>query len=153
MGTYAGTDPKKASEALKVILDQCYGLVDKKYKIKKEEFEKAKGYLKGHMALSLEDSGVVTDFFAEQFLFGDKILTPKEVLSKIEKVTIDEVYREAHNIFVKNNLNLAIIGPFDNADTFEKVINWYGLFDKLIRVSNIQFAVQIDTNNIRDILR
>ena len=123
MGTYAGTDPKKATEALKVILEQCYGLANKKYKVDKKEFEKAKGYLKGHMALSLEDSGVVTDFFAEQFLFGDEILTPKEVLRKIDKISVDEVYEEAHNIFTKNNLNLAIIGPFDNEDMFDKVVN------------------------------
>lgn len=122
IGTYAGTDPKKATEALKVILDECYKTT-KKGNITKKEFEKARGYLKGHLALSLEDSGAVTDFFAEQYLFNKKVLTPKEVIKEIEKVTIDDVVSEAYNIFTKNKVSLAVIGPFKDKKMFEKVIN------------------------------
>ena len=38
---YAGTDPNKAKEAIKVILDQCYGLLTGKYPIKQKELNKA----------------------------------------------------------------------------------------------------------------
>src|SRR5205085_1729189 len=63
VGTYAGVDPKKSEEAIKVILEQCYGVASKKYPIGKKEFDKAKGFLKGRFALSLEDSESMSDFF------------------------------------------------------------------------------------------
>lgn len=122
MGTYAGVDPNKAEEAIKVILDQCYGVASKKYPISKKEFDKALGYLKGRFALSLEESEVVSDFYSEPELFDNERLTPKEVLARLEKVTIDEVYEEAEKLFKPERLNLAIIGPYKNDDKFARIV-------------------------------
>ncbi len=122
LGTYAGVDPKKAEEAIKIILDQCYGLASKKYPVGKKEFEKAKGFLKGRFALSLEDAEAVSDFFAEQELFDNERLTPKDVVARLEKVTIDDVYEEANRLFIPSHLNLALIGPYTNEDKFKKLL-------------------------------
>ncbi len=122
MGTYAGVNLQKTDEAIKVILDQCYGVAGKKYPITQKELEKAKGYLKGSLALALEDTKSVSGFFGEQELFGLKVLTPEEICKKVDKVTLDDIYFEAKKLFVPERLNLAIIGPFKDGEKFVKII-------------------------------
>lgn len=121
-GAYAGTDPGKAAEAVKVMLDQFYGLAGGKYPISEKEFTKAKEYIKGHLALSLEDTNAVNDFFGQQALFLNEILTPEEIQRRIDKVTIEDVMREAKKLFIPARLNLAIIGPYKDSSAFEKLI-------------------------------
>ena len=121
-GTYAGVDLKRADEAVKVMLDQFYGLVSGKYPIKKEELTKAKEYIKGHVALSLESTNAVSSFFGEQELFLPEVLTPEEMFKKIDAVTIADVMSEAKKLFVPSKLNLAIIGPYKDKEKFEKLL-------------------------------
>lgn len=122
IGTYTGTDPKKAEEAIKVILDQCYGLKTRKYPITLKELKKTKEYLKGHLALGLEDTSSVGEFFAFQVLFNDEILTPEEVYSRVDKVTMEDVYFEAARLFVPERLNLGVIGPYKSGEVFKKLL-------------------------------
>lgn len=121
-GVYVGCDPAKAQEAISVILDQCYGIASKKYPITDHEFKKVKGFIKGHIALSLEESENINDFFAEQYLFDEKINTPEELFKKVDDVTLKEVYLEAEKLFKPEKLNLAVIGPFKNREEFDKII-------------------------------
>lgn len=121
--TYAGVDVKKADEAVKIILDQCYKISNAKLAISSEEIKKAKEYLKGHLALALEDTKDVTSFFADQTMFSKEILTPEEVYKKVDQVNTEDVIREAKKLFVPDRLNLAIIGPFKTDDKFVKVVS------------------------------
>jgi len=121
-GVYTGCGIDKSCEAISVILDQCYGLTQGKYKVTKKELDKVKGYIKGHIALSLEESENVSDFFAEQVLFDKNIYTPQEVFKKIDAVSIEEVYSEAKKLFVPEKLNLAIIGPFKDKEKFVQLL-------------------------------
>ena len=106
VGTYAGVDPKRADEAIKVVLEEHYKISNLKshrgagYSISNRELQKAKEYIKGHLALALEDTKDVTSFFGEQVLFLPEILTPEEVFAKVDKVSIDEVLSEAKRLFV-----------------------------------------------------
>lgn len=121
-GAYAGTDPGKAEEAVKIMLEQFYGLASGKLPVDKKELTKAKEYIKGHVALSLEDTNAVNDFFGEQELFLTETLKPEEIYKRIDKVTIEDMMREAKKLFTPERLNLAIIGPYKNSSAFEKLI-------------------------------
>ena len=123
IGTYAGLDVKKAPEAVKVILEEHQKIVTGKNKITKEELTKAKEFLKGHLALALEDTSDVNSFFGDQELFGERVLTPDEVFKRIDKVSMDEVLLEAKRLFAPERLNLAIIGPYKNDKDFAKIIS------------------------------
>ncbi|MFZ3301188.1 MAG: pitrilysin family protein [Microgenomates group bacterium] len=124
LGTYAGLDTKRAVEAVKVMLDQHYQLISNpKLKISDAELLKSKEFLKGHLALALEDTSDVSSFFGDQELFSEKVLTPEEVFKKIDKVTMDEVNFEAKRLFVPERLNLAIIGPYENDEKFKGLLN------------------------------
>jgi len=122
MGTFAGVNIAKAGEAVKVILDQCYGLSSGKYPVSEAELTKTKGFIKGNLALALEDTHDVSGFFGEQQLFLKKVLTPEEIYKKIDAVTIDDVNFEAKKLFVPSRLNLAIIGPFQNGSEFVELL-------------------------------
>lgn len=123
IGTYAGVNVAKADEAVKVILDQCYGFASKKYPVSKDELEKAKGYLKGGLALALENTRDVGTFFGDQELFGQEVLTPEDVYKKLDAVTLEEVNFEAKKIFTPERLNLAIIGPFKDKNKFVQLLS------------------------------
>ncbi|HCR36203.1 hypothetical protein A2130_03330 [Candidatus Woesebacteria bacterium GWC2_33_12] len=122
IGTYAGLDVKKAEEAVAVMLEQHYKIRNSRFQILDSELKKAKEFLKGHLALALEDTSDVNSFFGDQELFGEKVLTPEEVFKKIDKVTMDEVNFEAKRLFVPARLNLAIIGPYKSDKDFQKLL-------------------------------
>lgn len=122
IGTYAGLDTKKAVEATKIILDEHYKIANGKNKITEQELKKAKEFLKGHLALALEDTRDVTSFFTDQALFNPEILVPSEVFKRIDQVKIEEVNSEAKRLFVPERLNLAIIGPYEDGKEFEKIV-------------------------------
>lgn len=120
--TYAGVEIGKIDEAIKVILDECYGLRDGRLPITKEELTKAKEYLKGHLALSLEDTRSINHFLGEEELILGKSRTAEEVYEGVNKVTIDDVLAVAKECFVPERLNLAIVGPYDDQSHFEKLL-------------------------------
>jgi len=122
LATQAGVDIKRVDEAIEVTLDQHYGLVSGKYPISQKELEKAKEYIKGNMALALEDTKDVNAFFAEQELFLDSVLTPEEAFKKIDKIEIKDVLEEAKKLFKPERLNLAVIGPYKKADRFARLL-------------------------------
>lgn len=122
MGTYVGADVAKATEAVKVVLDQHYQLSSGKSKISKEELIKAKEFLKGHLALALEDTRDVASFFGEQELFLPKVKTPGEVFALVDKVSVDDVMLEAKRLFVPERLNLALIGPYKSDSKFDNIL-------------------------------
>ncbi|HTK03364.1 MAG TPA: pitrilysin family protein [Alphaproteobacteria bacterium] len=122
IGAYAGVDPKKVNEAIAIVLEQHYNIANKTLPISNEELAKSKEYLKGHLALGLEDTGAVGEFFAFQELFSDTVRTPEEVYQKIDEVTLDDVYFEAKRLFVPEKLNLAVIGPYKDESKFKKLL-------------------------------
>lgn len=117
----AGVDAKRVEEAIKVIVNEYRMIAKNPEKILAEELKKAKEFTKGHFVLELEDSRSVAGYYASQELLEKHIDNPEEELSKIDSVTkkdIDEVARE----YLKNPLNLAIIGKFDDGQAFKKLL-------------------------------
>jgi predicted Zn-dependent peptidase len=122
LGAYGGIRTDKADEAIKVILGEFYDLAAGKKKITRAELLKAKEFLKGHLALSLEDSEGVCEFFGLEELYLGEGRTPKEVYEEVDKVSMDEIYKVAKDFFRPERLNLALIGPFKDVTRFEKLL-------------------------------
>ena len=122
LGTYVGVDPKKIEEAVKVTIDQYFGLSQERYKISPKEHKKAKEYLKGHLALALEDTKDVNVYFAEQALFVKEIITPEKVYKKVDEVSIEDVICEAKRLIKKDSMRLAVVGPYKNKSKFVKLL-------------------------------
>lgn len=120
IATFAGLKLEKIYEAISLILNEHKKLIEQPITL--EDLNKARNYLKGRMALSLEDSMSVASFLSEQELLLRKIETYEEICEKFDKITIGDVQRVANDIFKNEKLNLAVIGPFKEKKKFEEVL-------------------------------
>jgi len=115
----AGLDKSRIKQALTLILSE---LVKIKAGVTLEELKRAKEFLRGKVALDLEDSSALAQFFGNQELLQGKIKTPAEKMAKLDLVTLKQVKAVAQEILVKNKLNLAVIGPNLKKQELEKII-------------------------------
>ena len=118
--TQAGVDNKNVSKAIQGILKEYKRI--KNEKVPSAELEKAKNHLKGKLALSLESSDSLASFYGIQEILMGKILSPKDVFKKVDKVSQEDVLRVASEVFRPNRLNLAVIGPFKNKEKFDRLM-------------------------------
>lgn len=109
----------KIKDAIKTVLKEHNKI--KTGDIKKEELLKAKEMIKGRLLLSMEDSMNIASFIGTKKILQNKTLTPKEIIKKIESITIEEISESAKKIFIPKNLNFALIGPF-NTENFENTL-------------------------------
>ena len=120
LSTQTGLDNKNVEKGILTILKEYKKISQKKVPI--SELKKAKDYLNGKTMLLLESSDAQASFYAGQELLENKILTPKEIFAKIDKITQDDILKVAQEIFRPEKLNLALIGPFKDKKTFEKLL-------------------------------
>jgi len=120
LATRAGVDNKNVEKAITTILKEYRKIAHEK--IADGELKKAKDYIKGKTALVLESSDDLASFYGVQELLEKKILTPKEIYAKIDKVSFHDVMAVAQDIFQEKNLNLALVGPFKDKSLFEKIL-------------------------------
>ncbi|MCK9379314.1 MAG: insulinase family protein [Candidatus Moranbacteria bacterium] len=118
--TQSGVEHKNLEKAIEVILGEYRKMTVEK--VSEKELRKSKDYLKGRGVMGFEASDEVAMFFIDQEVKKEKIMTLEEIFAKIDAVTVEDIQRVAKNIFLKNTLNLAIIGPHKNSKKFEKLL-------------------------------
>ena len=118
--TQAGVDHQKVESVTSLILKEYKRIKTKK--ITKSELQKAKDNFKGGLTLVLESSDFQSAFYAGQELLIGKIITPKEQISRINKVTSNDILKVAKDIFQPSKLNLTLIGPFREKTKFKKLL-------------------------------
>jgi len=118
--TQTGVDNKNIEKAITIILKEYKKISQKK--VPEKELKKAKDYIKGKTALLLESSDARASFYAGQELLEKRILTPTEIFKKINKVSENDILKTAKDIFQPEKLNLALIGPFEDKEKFEKLL-------------------------------
>jgi predicted Zn-dependent peptidase len=116
----AGVNNEKTMDALKVILDEVNKI--KENGVTEKELQQAKDSAEGSLALSLEHSDGVAMNYADSVLFYKTVLTPEEELDKIKRVTLEDIKKVAQDIFDDKKLNLSLIGPFEDAEPFKKIL-------------------------------
>jgi len=106
---YAGVDPARTVDALKVILSELVRLRDG---VDEEELVKAKELSKGRLLLRLEDTRSVAGWMGSQEILLSEVRTPDQVLELLEAVTVQDVQRVARALLVNDQLHMALVGPF-----------------------------------------
>jgi predicted Zn-dependent peptidase len=120
VGVYAGVAVSRVEKAVRALLGQLDRL--RQEPIPEDELQKAKEFLRGRMALSMEDSFTVAAWYARQELLGPEVLSPDDVAARIEAVQPKDIQLVAQALFQEEQLNLAIVGPFDeNGDCFRQI--------------------------------
>ncbi|MDQ3098241.1 MAG: insulinase family protein [bacterium] len=116
----AGVDVNRIEEALKVSLEELKKIRDED--VTDKELTKAKEYLKGKLALGLEDSKGVANLYGAGELLEGRIRTPDEIIAGIEAVTKEDVKRIAKDLIRKDKLTFAVIGPYEDQTRFNDLI-------------------------------
>lgn len=124
-GTYsvmAGLDTKRITKALRLIVKELYRLT--KAPVGVAELKRAKEYLKGQLAIQMEDSEQLVFWLTRQTMMEGKIQTVEDKMAALDKVKPSEIRRVAKQIFRENKMNLAVIGPFADKDKFQKLLTF-----------------------------
>jgi predicted Zn-dependent peptidase len=110
----AGVDNRKISKAIKLVLKELSKLNNNL--IPRKEFERAREYYQGHLLFLLEDTISHMLWLGNKMVTADEPMDADEILSKIKKVTSDEILKLSREVFRKENLNIAVVGPAGNKE-------------------------------------
>ena len=113
----AGLKISSADRAMEVILEELRKVRDDG--IRAAELYKAKEYIKGKIALGMEDPQDKLEWYLGQEAFIGRIKTIKQTFEALDKVTLEQVERVAHEMIRNDRLNMALIGPFPDTKKFE----------------------------------
>ena len=114
-----GADTKRVREVIGEILAEFRKLTETP--VGKKELAKAKDYLIGTTAVSLETTDALASYYGSQEVLKEKILTPPEFMKAIRKVSAADVRSLARQIFRSESLNCALIGPQEKKELIESM--------------------------------
>jgi predicted Zn-dependent peptidase len=117
---YAGTDPSNALQTVQLVLNEFKKI--KEEGITPAEETRVKNQVKGNLVLSLESSNSHMSRLARQEIYYGKYLSVDEIIKGVEKVTADQVQRLAQQLFTRENIALALLGPLSKADIPDTVL-------------------------------
>ncbi|MFH1662792.1 MAG: pitrilysin family protein [Chloroflexota bacterium] len=112
---YAGVEPKNLKLATRVVLEQLSLL--KEEIVSEQELTKAKEMAKGRLLLRMEDSRSVAGWLGGQEVLTGRILDVDQVVSIIDAITADEIKELARELFIEDQLRLAVVGPVAEDET------------------------------------
>jgi predicted Zn-dependent peptidase len=116
----AGVDINRIDDAVTTIANELKRIADEP--VGSDELEKARGLAKGRFVLQTESpQGLIMFGLRREVLEGEAV-EPTEVLEQLDAVTADDIQRVAQDVIARGGLRLALIGPFDDAERFEKLL-------------------------------
>jgi predicted Zn-dependent peptidase len=116
----AGVDINRIDEAVETIVAEFRKIADQR--VPDDELRKAKNVAKGRFVLSLESPQGTIMFGLRREVLEGKVTEPADVLAAVERVTADDVQRVARDLIAGDKLRLAVIGPFDDAARFDRLL-------------------------------
>lgn len=120
---YAGTSPGNAEEVVECILGEIKDV--KNNGITEGELERTKAQIKGNLYLGLESVNSRMSRLGKTELTYDRVLTPEEVVEKLERVTLDDIQRVMNRLWLAEKISLVMVGPakheVDLADLIKRV--------------------------------
>jgi predicted Zn-dependent peptidase len=106
-GVYFSTNQNQYTRVIDIIYKEFKKLKD--IPITERELKKVKEYLKGGIILSLESTTNRMMRIANSILYYDKVFSVEDYLSKIEKITVEEVQKTASELLNDSKLIKVIL--------------------------------------------
>lgn len=116
---YVGLNPTHVDTATKLILDEVEKF--KNFAVTSEQLEKAKEQLKSNYILSMESSSNRMSRIGNSELLLNRVLTPDEIIQKIDDVNLERFKALGTKILNTENLSIAAVGKV-NGLNFDKFI-------------------------------
>jgi predicted Zn-dependent peptidase len=112
-GVYVGTTPSQTDTALTVIREELAKVVEEGISV--AELDRAKGSMRGGLALALEDPNSRMVRLGRDELAGMPHLSVDERLAKLEAVTLDDVQAIAAELYTGQRM-IGAVGPYDEGE-------------------------------------
>jgi predicted Zn-dependent peptidase len=116
----AGVDINRIDEAVTTIASELKKIAAEP--VPGDELEKARNFTKGRFVLQLESPQGLILFGMRKEVLEGRAPDPEEVLAGVDTVSAEDVQRVAEDIIASERLRLAVIGPFDDVERFEKLL-------------------------------
>jgi predicted Zn-dependent peptidase len=117
---YAGAGPSNALEVIHLVTKEFKKI--KAEGITAAEEARVRNQIKGSLVLSLESSNSHMSRLARQEIYFGKYMSMDDIIKNVEKVTAEQVQRVAQQVFDRDNISLAILGPLSKADVPDTVL-------------------------------
>jgi predicted Zn-dependent peptidase len=116
----AGVDLTRIDEAVTTVAGELKKIADEP--VPSDELEKARSFSKGRFVLQIESPQGMIQFGLRREVLEGGAVEPQEVLDGLDAVTAEDVQRVAQDVIARNGLALAVIGPFEDSERFEKLL-------------------------------
>jgi predicted Zn-dependent peptidase len=116
----AGVDINRIDDAVTTVAAELRKIAEES--VPADELEKSRSFAKGRFVLQLESPHGLIMFGLRREVLEDEAPDPQEILRELDAVTADDVQRVATDLIERKALNLAVIGPFDDAERFERLL-------------------------------
>ncbi len=110
---YAGTSPETAEEVRDLVVKELREVAGQG--ITPAELERSKNQVRGAVLLSLDSMSTRMTRIGKSMLYYDRVISPTEVVEKVEAVTEADVRRISAEIF-SGEYAYAAVGPFDGVE-------------------------------------
>jgi predicted Zn-dependent peptidase len=116
----AAADPSNALEVVRLVMRELRKLKDEG--ITQAEETRVRNQIKGNLVLTLESSNSHMSRLARQEIYFGKYLSMDDIIRGVEKVTAAQVHDLAQQLFTRENISLAILGPLSKSDVPDSVL-------------------------------
>jgi predicted Zn-dependent peptidase len=113
-GVYVGTTPSQTETCMNIIREELAKVVADG--IEEAELERAKGSMRGGLALSMEDANSRMIRLGRDELSGMPHLSVDERLAKIEAIDLGQVKAVAGELYGAETRFIGAVGPFQSED-------------------------------------
>ncbi len=116
----AGVDIARIDDAVTTVVGELKRIADEP--VPSDELEKARSFAKGRFVLQLESPQGLIMFGLRREVLEGNAPDPDEVLAALDRVTAEDVQRVAQDLLAGERLKLALIGPFEDSERFERLL-------------------------------
>jgi predicted Zn-dependent peptidase len=116
----AGVDIERIDEAIETIVTELRRIAEEP--VPDDELETARNSTKGRFALQLESPHALLMFGLRRAVLEGVPTEPDEVMAGLDAVTGEDLQRVATDLLGGTPMNLALVGPFDDPERFEKLL-------------------------------
>ena len=116
----AGVDLNRIDDAISTIAGELKQMAE--VPVPSDELEKARSFAKGRFTLQTESPQGLLQFGLRRVVLEGGAVEPQEVLDALDAVTAEDIQRVAQDVIGRNAFTLAVVGPFDDTERFEKLL-------------------------------
>jgi predicted Zn-dependent peptidase len=127
LGVHAATGSEMMAELVEVVRQEFMRAASERPNDR--EVDRAKAQLKAGLLMSLESSGARAEQMARQTLLFDRLVSPSELIERVEVVTAEGIRSFAESMITRTPPSVAVVGAGRRSDTHAEAASL--AFDKI----------------------